>query len=377
MKKMMSVCLCLMLVVAMAVTVFATNGAAFSATASAETLYRGDTVTLSVKVDCSEEATSYGLMLNYDATVFELVEGKCAAEGALVNSFDNGFAFMFQNPTVYSGSVGTVTLKVKADAAFGTATVAGEASVKNGTTAVTATGFSASFTVACQHSYGEWTEAENGHVKTCPTCGDVKTADHVWDNGTVAKEATCTEEGTTKYTCADCAAIKEEAISMIPHAYGEWENVDENTHKHVCGACQKEETENHGFAEELTAGEQTHWYACACGAKKEESAHTFDETTWSKDELTHWHGCTCGAKADEVAHSWDEGVVTTEATQNQEGEKTYTCADCGETKIEKIPQLAPTPQTGDEAHVLPFVLLMLVSAFGLFATVVAKKKFCR
>jgi hypothetical protein len=35
-------------------------------------------------------------------------------------------------------------------------------------------------------------------------------------------------------------------------------------------------------------------------------------------------------------HKWDDGVVTTEATCTEEGKKTYTCANCGETKTETI-----------------------------------------
>ena len=41
-------------------------------------------------------------------------------------------------------------------------------------------------------------------------------------------------------------------------------------------------------------------------------------------------------------HAWDDGVVTTEPTATKEGEKTFTCANCGETKTEAI------PATGEE-----------------------------
>ena len=36
-------------------------------------------------------------------------------------------------------------------------------------------------------------------------------------------------------------------------------------------------------------------------------------------------------------HEWDEGVVTTPATCEEDGVKTYTCVKCGETKTEVIP----------------------------------------
>ena len=38
-------------------------------------------------------------------------------------------------------------------------------------------------------------------------------------------------------------------------------------------------------------------------------------------------------------HKWDEGKVTKEPTVDAQGEKTYTCTVCGETKIETIPAL--------------------------------------
>lgn len=38
----------------------------------------------------------------------------------------------------------------------------------------------------------------------------------------------------------------------------------------------------------------------------------------------------------ECIHNWDDGFITTQATCTQEGVKTYTCANCGETKSESI-----------------------------------------
>ena len=35
-------------------------------------------------------------------------------------------------------------------------------------------------------------------------------------------------------------------------------------------------------------------------------------------------------------HKWDEGKVTKKATCLKDGEKTYTCTRCGETKKEKV-----------------------------------------
>ena len=145
MKKLMAVCAFLVLVAILATTAFA--AVPFSVSPSQNTLQPGESVTLRFSVSSDTPATSYGLMVSYDTAVFELVEGSCNASDALVTSFNNGFAFMFQNATAYSGDVGTITLKVKADAAPGSYEVSGMASVKNGAETVSATGCAVTLTV--------------------------------------------------------------------------------------------------------------------------------------------------------------------------------------------------------------------------------------
>ena len=72
--------------------------------------------------------------------------------------------------------------------------------------------------------------------------------------------------------------------------------------------------------------------------------HTF-ATEWSKNETEHWHEATCEHKSetkDKAKHTWDEGKVTTPATTDQEGVKTFTCTVCKQTKTEKIDKLPHT-----------------------------------
>ena len=62
-------------------------------------------------------------------------------------------------------------------------------------------------------------------------------------------------------------------------------------------------------------------------------------TEWSKDESAHWHACTkedCPEVADKADHTWDEGEITTAATQEADGVKTYTCTVCKQTKTEAV-----------------------------------------
>ena len=62
-------------------------------------------------------------------------------------------------------------------------------------------------------------------------------------------------------------------------------------------------------------------------------------TDWTKDATSHWHACTkedCPEIADKADHTWGEGVITTKATQEAEGVKTFTCTACGQTKTEAV-----------------------------------------
>ena len=44
-----------------------------------------------------------------------------------------------------------------------------------------------------------------------------------------------------------------------------------------------------------------------------------------------------------TGHNWDAGVITKEPTTEEEGVRTYTCQNCGETRTESIDKLEPTP----------------------------------
>ena len=60
---------------------------------------------------------------------------------------------------------------------------------------------------------------------------------------------------------------------------------------------------------------------------------------WKTDGTYHWHECqdpTCSMVVNQDYHCWDNGVVTTEATYLANGEKTYTCQVCNQTKTETI-----------------------------------------
>ena len=66
----------------------------------------------------------------------------------------------------------------------------------------------------------------------------------------------------------------------------------------------------------------------------------------SASEIHHKGVCIqCGAESEIASHSFGDGVVTKNPTYTEEGERTYTCSECGATKTETIAKEA-APSTG-------------------------------
>ena len=78
--------------------------------------------------------------------------------------------------------------------------------------------------------------------------------------------------------------------------------------------------------------------ACSvCGGTIVALGHDFSTSVWHHDGDTHWKKCArCDAKNDENPHVWDNGKVTVPSTCLTEGERIYTCDECGATKNEPI-----------------------------------------
>ena len=205
---------------------------------------------------------------------------------------------------------------------------------------------------------------------------NVYRCEHHWDQGEIITEPTCTEEGEKKFTCSICGDEKTEKVSATGHQHTEIRNKKEATCKETgysgdtwCKDCGKKilsgqtiaKTENHSWdAGKVTTeatcteeGEKT--FTCSiCGDEKTEkvsaTGHQHTEIRNKKEATckeTGYSGDTwckdCGKKilsgqtiAKTENHSWDAGKVTTEATCTEEGEKTFTCSICGNTKTEKV-----------------------------------------
>lgn len=143
------------------------------------------------------------------------------------------------------------------------------------------------------------TIGEIQHYK-CSVCGETKDVtlsnplgEHSWDNGKVTKEATCTEDGEKTYTCTVCNTTKTEVIPATGHQHTELRNEKKAT-------CTEE-----GYTGDT--------YCTDCG------------------ELIKK-----GSVTEKANHNW-QLTKEEKATCEKDGSKTYTCADCKETKTETIP----------------------------------------
>lgn len=89
----------------------------------------------------------------------------------------------------------------------------------------------------------------------------------------------------------------------------------------------------------------------ACNKNKHEPK---DE--WSTTEAMHWKDCATEGHTDKLnegEHTFDSGKITTPATEEAEGVKTFTCTVCGYQKTESVPKAGHTfsdKWVSDETH---------------------------
>ena len=223
-----------------------------------------------------------------------------------------------------------------------------------------------------EHTYStDWTSdaTSHWHAATCEHTTEVKDkATHSFNEGDVTKPATETEKGEKIYTCSVCGYVKKEAIPVHTHTYSADWTSDATNHWHAATCEHKTEVSEkaaHTFGEavvtkpasETETGIKT--YTCTvCKYEKTESIAVLPHThkysaDWTSDATGHWHAATCEhyVKSDEAAHTFDKGVVTKEATEAEEGEKTYTCTVCKYKKTEAIPVLPSISEVVSEGFV--------------------------
>ena len=227
----------------------------------------------------------------------------------------------------------------------------------------TADGYTTYTCSACGDSYtGDTVEATGHTFEVCagidPTCTEdgmeeyacvvcwdesvtyqevVPATGHSWDDGVVTREATEEEPGIRTYTCKTCGETRTEEIPALEHVHSYTAAVTAPT-------CTEE-----GFTT----------YTCTCGDSYVSdtvaaTGHTFEvcagtDPTCTEDGMEEYACVVCWDESvtyQEVVpatgHSWDDGVVTKEATEEEDGTRLYTCETCGTTREESIPALNHT-----------------------------------
>ncbi len=191
--------------------------------------------------------------------------------------------------------------------------------------------------------------------------GEIPALDHDYDKGVQTKASTCTEEGEITYTCQREGCTEETtghsytvAIDALDHDYDyegatfEWnEDFTACTATYVC-----QNDESHTVTVDCTlADEITEEADCGNdGTANRTASFTYTDNSGR-------FPITKTVKSDPVEitipatgeHSWDEGVVTKEATEDEDGEMLYTCTVCGTTYPEVIPATGsdePEPEPG-------------------------------
>lgn len=161
----------------------------------------------------------------------------------------------------------------------------------------------------------------------CSVCGDTTTGKytapkHDYKQIAVITEATCTKAGEEVVKCSRCGDIITRAVAAFAHK----DKDGKLTLKEVAevkATCK-------------AAGTKAAYECTQCGQLFEDK-----DATKAIDALVV-------IPVDETAHVWDKGVVTTEATTEKEGVKTYTCSVCGKTKTEAIAKLVPPTEFTSE-----------------------------
>lgn len=118
------------------------------------------------------------------------------------------------------------------------------------------------------HRYGNWTTDADKHTRTCPDCNNVDTGDHSWGVATVVTAATCKDIGSSTSTCSVCSLVKYQDVpKLTTHTY-------DNDCDNECNVCKEKRTANHKFADVWSKSSTGHWYSCLlCGEKKEHHDH--------------------------------------------------------------------------------------------------------
>ena len=394
MKKVSAIIVCCLLAVALiAMPVLAAQSATTTVKADKTNVQPGDVITVTIAVSEVTKVRAGGIVIDFDTDVFThessrwlpsmrylMEDGEYVEDeyGERINTFTASivsdatkcqpyFVSLNQNGDklatyTVAGEIFEFKLKVKDTAPAGTHTVTAQPNINAEDGEAVCTGAFVSITLACDHTWGQWTPDGANHKRECTKCGTPETAAHSFGAYTTKTPAGCDKEGEKTATCPTCGATDKKPIPATnEHKFdGAWTKVDDTNHKRTCSTCTDGtpavETKAHtwGTASVTTpagcdkTGEKTQTCtATGCGATKKTTIpatneHKFDGAWTKVDGTNHKRTCsTCtdGTPAVETkAHTWGAWTETTPADCKNNGEEKRVCtANCGAFETKTIP----------------------------------------
>ena len=197
------------------------------------------------------------------------------------------------------------------------------------------------------------------HLSVCEFCGvafgEINPDNHLWDDGVVTVEPTCTEDGVLTFTCKhDNSHTRTEVIPAKGHVSGEpvRENVAEPTcttegsydsviYCTVCGA----ELSRFEVRSAALGHDYGEWAVTTPATCTKDGV----ETRVCKNNEKHTETRAIAAKG----HDFGEWVVITAPTEFEEGVEVRVCSICGEEETRSIEKLDHTHKMIHYEYVAP------------------------
>ena len=164
---------------------------------------------------------------------------------------------------------------------------------------------------------------------------------HTWDSGKITKDATCISKGEKIYSCKvdGCNATKVEEIAINPDNHVGETEVKDKVEPTCTGKGYSGDTYCKSCNKKLQSG--TDIAALGHDFTKDFTVDTEATCTTAGSKSRHCSRCEEKTEITEIPksdHAWDDGKVTKEATETEEGVKTYSCKKCDATKTETVPK---------------------------------------
>ncbi len=330
MKKLFSIGICFLLLLALTVSVSAAGAASLS---GASSVTAGNNVELTLSVSGCPDATSASVQVNLGSGL-ELVSGTWLKSGSL-STFDVGNKVGavggLSSPDI-NGSLFKLVVKATTPSASAKS-VSVTVVARNGATDVINTTASANIKINCSsHSFGAWEKLDaTNHKHTCSACGASENAAHAWNSGEVTKQADCNQAGNTKYTCTVCGEIKNETISKTNnHTWGAWTKTEApkcttvGKQSRECSTCHTVETGDiPATGHKLGAWSETTKPSCTANG---EETRFCSECSYKETK-----------SVPALGHAFSNPTVTKQPTCTEAGEKSGKCTRCNQTTTESIP----------------------------------------